>query len=183
MKRQYIYFAFIFSALLIAASALATTLVRAPFNEQAASADLVVVGKAVRVENTERSGFPCHRVVISVEEVVAGAAPGQIEVYQPGGRRMGAAHETLVVGVRYIRPGDEVLLFLKALPEGGYEIIGLNQGHYPVVVEPQTGRKLIQLRENPDHGAVMTLEGAKHRIHAVRANRAAGAGKAEEKKP
>lgn len=177
MKRVAIcLYLFVFT-MVFAGSVSATMLVRVPFNDQAARADLVVVGKVLRVDAAERSGFPFHRVILSVEEVIAGSAPGQIEVYQLGGRRKGANHETLVAGVRYIKPGEEILLFLKTLPDGGYEIIGLTQGQYPIVIERQTGRKLIQIRENREHGQVMTLEGARHRIHAVRANRAAVQGR------
>lgn len=148
-----------------------TVVVRTSFNEQAKSADLVVMGKVIRVENIEISGFPFSRALLSVEEVIAGSPAGsEIGILQAGGvRRSGG--RAIVAGVRYLRVGDEVLLMLRSRPDGNYEIIGLNQGHYPVIIERRTGRKVITFQEG-GRKKYLTLDSAKRRIHAVRENSA-----------
>lgn len=157
--------------LLAVSGALATVVVRTSFNEQARSADLVVMGKVVRVETIEINGFPFSRAVLSVEEVIAGASSSsEISVLQAGGRRRNGGR-AIVAGMRYLKVGDEVLLMLRARPDGIYEIIGLNQGHYPVMIEERTGRKVIALQEG-GRKKYLTLDGAKRRIHAVRENSA-----------
>ncbi len=169
MKRH-IFAAILFGSLM--ASAHATTLVRVGFNDQASGADLVVLGKALRIEETGRRGFPFQRVIIEVSEVIAGEySGGEVAVLQPGGigrdgRRM------RVGGVRYIKPGDEVLLFLRSDPQGGYRIIGLNQGQYSISRENGTGRKIITISDHTGRKKSMTLDGARRRVHAVRANSA-----------
>lgn len=163
----------ILQALILAVAAIAafaTTVVHVSFNEQALQADLAIVGRVVRVEDAEKKGFPFSRAVVSIEETIAGEAPGpDIDVYQAGGHDKRNGHEVRVEGLRYLKPGDEVFLFLKALPEGGYEIIGLFQGIYSMGIEKGTGRKII-IGGQGSEKLVMTLDAARGRVHAVRAN-------------
>lgn len=161
--------------LLVASSTLATVVVRTSFNEQARTADLVVMGKVVRVETIEISGFPFTRAVLSIEEVIAGTTlSSEVSVLQAGGRRRNGGR-AIVAGMRYLKVGDDVLLMLRARPDGNYEIIGLNQGHYPVMIEERTGRKVIALQEG-GRKKYLTVDGAKRRIHAVRENSASERG-------
>lgn len=158
---------------LAASTSLATVVVRVSFNEQARTADLVVMGKVVRIENIEIGGFPFSRAVVSIEETVAGDAPrSEIGVLQAGGKRRNGT-QAIVGGTRYLKPGDEVFLMLRARPDGDYEIIGLNQGHYRIMVEKRTGRRVIELQEG-GRKKYLTVDGAKRRIHAVRADSAGG---------
>ena len=169
---------FILFLLFFLARADSTTVVRVSFNDQAREADLIVVGRAVRVEQVQWRDFPFRRVVIAVDEVIAGEPPGdEIAVLQPGGRRKNG-NEVRVQGLRYIKVGDELLLFLKLISDDNYEIIGLDQGRYSVSREPGTGRKVINIRGRSGKHS-MTLEGAKRRVHAVRSNSRAG-GKPED---
>lgn len=155
-------------ACFIASTAAATVVVRAPFNEQAKKADLVLVGKVTRVEDIEISGFPFSRAIISIEEVIAGTTSNaEIYVLQPGGKKR-TGGQAIVGGMRYLKAGDEVFLMLRARGDGGYEIIGFNQGHYPLMKDKHTGRRVIEVNEN-GRKKYLTVDGAKRRIHAVRA--------------
>ena len=151
-------------------SAFATVLERIPFNEQAIKADLVVIGKAGRIEDSKLQGFPFRRAIITITEVVSGEAPGsEIAVIQPGGKGPNG-RQVRAEGIQYIKPGEELMLFLHRRPEGDYEIIGLSQGQYRIAGEAGTGRKIIHVMDRPGQAHAMTLDGARLRVHAVRAN-------------
>lgn len=149
----------------------ATTLVRVSFNEQAVKADAVVLGVVSRVEDTDVGGFPFRRAVLLVEETIAGGnLAGEIAVLQPGGRRIPRRGTVRVAGVRYMNPGEEYLLMLQRRGDGQFDIVGMVQGQYRVRKEPGAARKLITVPERNGAERTMTIEAARSRIHAARAN-------------
>lgn len=156
----------------------ATTVRKIPFNNQAVEADLIVLAKVTGVEDAVVGDFPFKKAVVSIEETIAGVAPSStINVIQPGGKSRRTGREVRVMGVRYLAVGDEVVLFLRKLPSGDYEILGISQGQYRVVREVGSGRKLISLPDEGRGPRATTLDGAKRRIHAARENAASHNGK------
>ncbi len=159
-KRLFILFATI---LITGASAWATIVVRMDFNRQALEADLVIVGKPVSSEPVRWRGYPCTKVKIRIEEVIAGATSGgEVEVIQPGGARV------RVAGVKKLLSNKSYLLLLEKLPDGYYRIMGFNQGAHRIFIEKGTSRKVVITETRRVKGRGITLEAAKKRIRAVR---------------
>lgn len=79
---------------------------------------------------------------ISVSATHKGAPRSSVRVVQLGGV-VGNVRQT-VAGALSWRPGEEVVLFLEAMPGGGQRVSGFSQGKFRVERDPDTGRAFIQ---------------------------------------
>lgn len=148
---------------LIATPLLATTVIYMDFDEQAIDADIAMVGTFIKSEPIKWRGYPCTKVYVSVDEIIAGTFSGtEVMIIEPG------AGNFQMVGARHLRKGETYLLFLEKLPEGLYRIVGFNQGVHQVTAEKATARKVITTRETRKLSPGMTLDEARKRIRAVR---------------
>ena len=148
---------------LIATPLLATTVVDMDFDKQAISADVVIVGNFVKSEPIKWRGYPCTKVYVSVDEIIAGTISGtEVAIIEPGA---GNYH---VVGAKHLQKGETYLLFLEKLPDGFYRTVGFNQGAHQVTTEKTTARKVVTVRETRKLSPGMTLDEARKRIRAVR---------------
>ena len=71
-----------------------------------------------------------------------GAARSTVRVVQLGGV-VGNVRQT-VAGALSWQPGEEVVLFLEAMPDGGHRVSGFSQGKFRVERDPDTGRAFVQ---------------------------------------
>ncbi len=129
-------------ALLAAAVAFAqvkstgATLVRAvEFAEQCATAETIVVGTVRAVESRRMATAPSlfeTRVTLAVDEVVAGAAPGELTLRLAGGE-VGAIRQS-IDGMPEFAAGERYVVFLEREqdPPLVSPIVGFNQGLYRV---------------------------------------------------
>ena len=140
--RALVALAALLAASVIAAPALATVMLEVPMERLVAESDLVVHGR-VRdvgsrlVANAEGHFEPHTVTVLEVLEVLAGApaavvsAPRELVVDEIGGRVQD--QEMRIVGTPEYRRGEEVVVFLRALPDGGYRTYAMAQGHFEVL--------------------------------------------------
>jgi hypothetical protein len=123
-----------FCALLLgAAPAMATTVVRASFEDLAQVSDVVLHG-VVRAVDDELATSPTgpFRTAVEIEvlAVLKGAGRSTLRLELPGGR---AGNRVMrIPGMPHFAPGDEIVIFLEALPRGGFAITGLAQGLFRV---------------------------------------------------
>lgn len=110
----------IFAIALLCSSAVAgaTTIQGAALDTLAAQADEIVVGEVVSVEAFTRDGRVSTRVLIAAEQCYVGAPVSTVEIVVPGGRD--GDYATWVPGADEYAIGEQVLVFLEALPSGAY---------------------------------------------------------------
>jgi hypothetical protein len=126
--------------ILVAATASATTFVAMPDPQLAAEAPVIVEGTVLSLDPSRGPGRPATEVAIQVERVLQGTVgDGRLAVRVPGGTVAGQGG-LLVWGAPSFRPGERVLLFLAASPEGGYQPLDLMLGAFHQVT--WAGRRL-----------------------------------------
>ncbi len=130
--------------LLVSAAALATTIIPMSVERLTQSSSHVLVGSATL---TWSEWNPQHNIIYTytkfqVANTWKGQAPSVIVVKQPGGT-VGNTTER-VYGVRYLRPGERSVLFLRPSDErdGTLIITGLVQGNFRVRMS-QTGEQVV----------------------------------------
>lgn len=143
----------VFSALLVAASVSALTVLQLNVEQMTAQADLIVTGEVISVkEGFDPEGRPIQNVTIQVEEVIKGESPRrltfkQLRPFRPEERaKMGGSlvEESLP---RYER-GEELVLFLSAPGSLGLTApIGIIQGKFTVTTDGE-GKKTVKNNVN-----------------------------------
>ena len=119
------------------APATATSVAALSDNELVRASDVIVRGRVVQVEARTYDVGPqvFTEVTVAVEDALVGLPSPQrtVLVRIPGGQT--DAHHVVVPGMPSLAHGDEVVLFLEALPaafgeaaEAGYLPVGLSQG-------------------------------------------------------
>ncbi|MCB9519569.1 MAG: hypothetical protein H6698_04820 [Myxococcales bacterium] len=104
------------AALSCAASVSAMTVLALPIEDLAAQADAVVLGTVEATFAVERGGRVVTKTTIAVERWIGGDGPAQIEVLTAGGRF--GERAVRVAGTESYVAGEEVLVFLDAIPDG-----------------------------------------------------------------
>jgi hypothetical protein len=127
--------ALVFAAALVtlsAATALATSVLRLPFDEMARTSDLVLRGKVQKAESRwSGDGRKIFTdVEVLVEETLKGRPPRVVTVRQLGGTVGDLAQK--VSGLHDYDVGEEVVLFLQKTPGDLYRVAGFAQGRYRV---------------------------------------------------
>ena len=88
------------------------------------------------------------RHTFKVEAYYKGSGPEEINLYTHGGfwtDEKGEQHWVSVTNVAGVKQGEELLLFLKAIPEG-YWIPASDGARYDVQTDPETGERTVKLR-------------------------------------
>lgn len=173
---------------LTAAPAGATILEKLDFDALCGGAGRVVLARCI--ENSSAWDPPGRTILtttrFAISETLKGPAEASVAVTALGGtvgdRSMGVA------GSPRFNPGEEYVLFLDAVPAGGWMCKGWTQGRYSVVTDPATGAKSVRgdttgasmmKRGSPKveeggRGDSMPLSGF---LDAVRAKLSSGGGK------
>jgi hypothetical protein len=117
--------------------------------------DVVVLGKITATDPEGIEVGPMRQLytrhTMKVEAYYKGSGPGEISILTMGG--FWARHEdgkdikmmTQAVGSVGVRVGEEILVFLRAEPEG-FPFIEWDGAKYPVVIDPASGERSVQLR-------------------------------------
>lgn len=128
------------AAFLFPKSSNALTVLKISEKELYTRAEIIVVAKCVSIETREITdkNIPFTFIEFTIEEVLKGdLTEGEtIALRRPG---IGSASH------RYLGPifeeGEEVVLFL-GVGKTTYYLIGVHQGKYPIVQDPETGKRL-----------------------------------------
>ena len=119
------------------ATAHATVMIEVPMERLVVEADLVVHGRVITtgarlVPNAEGHLEPHSIAIVGVSEVLAGAPRGrELVIDEIGGEVQGRAMR--IAGTPSYRAGEEVVLFLRALPSGEYRTYAMAQGAFEVL--------------------------------------------------
>ncbi len=134
------------AGVLAAGSAASAVLERMTLEDLARSADLVVVGTVVsrtsHYDAPPRADRIVTDVVVRVDRPVRGEAGSEVVVTTPGGEVDGLGQ--IVTGAPVLRPGEQVVLFLRTVSAGPPAtgvlpavprrvVVGLSQGLFVVV--------------------------------------------------
>ena len=108
----------------------ATTLLRLDVDQLARAADAVITGTVTqtRSERDQATGLIVTLVSLTIERVLAGEAPPNVEVVTLGGR-LGEIRQ-VVSGAAALEEGEEVALFLERLPNGRSRVVGMFEGQF-----------------------------------------------------
>ena len=115
----------------------------------AAKADAVVHGKVVRMScQRDDGGRIFTRVHLQIIEQVKGRERGAALVIVQGGGVLGRQIARLPIQPKY-KVGTEVVVFAVFNSRGEAVTLGLNQGKFDVVMQPEIGLATVR---NPFHG-------------------------------
>jgi hypothetical protein len=116
----------------VCASVLATTVRPVSLETMTSQATLVAEGKAI---SSQSQWNPSHTLIVTytrfrISRVLKGGAASEVTIRQPGGSA--GVYRDVVHGVRYLKPGEEAALLLKASgdPDGSMIVVGLMQGMF-----------------------------------------------------
>jgi hypothetical protein len=120
------------------AVARATVLVPIEFRELVTVASVILHGRVSDVRGEWTDGRRSVETLVTIEasDYLKGDLGSTVTIHVPGGQL--GRYRTIFVGAPEFRSGDEVVLFLRA-----NRIVGLSQGAFRVVSDPQTGRPLV----------------------------------------
>ena len=139
-----------FSGLSVAAAALmvsalpllATVVLYVPLEEQAKTAEIIVVAAAGQGQSNWDAGgqliFTDTR--FEVQETVKGTVTGGVTTRQIGGT-VGHIAQSVSGSPQFVS-GRSYVLFLEPRPDGYYRVVGFNQGCYPVLTGRDGKRKV-----------------------------------------
>jgi hypothetical protein len=119
------------AAVVTPAPARALSLAALSLEQLTADSDLVLRGRCIDRVPTHARGRIESVARFEVLDRFVGEAEPVVAVRQWGGRT--DARQTIVPGAPLSEPGDEVVLFLAAEPDGSYRVVGVAQGYLPVV--------------------------------------------------
>lgn len=137
----------ILAALAVAAAAVpaarATVLVPAEFGELVRESQAIVHGRVVGVTAAWADGRRRidSLVTIEVEEYLKGDLGAQVTIRVPGGQI--GRYRSVMVGAPSFAEGDEIVLLLGARGPSYLYVLGLSQGVFRVVEDPQTRARLV----------------------------------------
>ncbi len=127
-------------ALLVTAQTANATTMRAYSKEELVlNADVVVIGRAVKIEShRNKRGTTVRRVTFRVEEYVVGKGTPQITIQLFGGTLNGIVSK--VSGEANLSLNTPTLLFLGASQtnEKIYRIVGMAQGHFRIIEDTKS---------------------------------------------
>ena len=118
----------VMATMLVTAPSLTMASVVVPMSlaDLTAAATLIVDGTITDVRPVTGASGIERVVLVRTAAVWKGEPDETVYVRLPGGR-VGRT-ETIVPGVPVVEPGDHVVWFLKAHPQGGHVVLGLHQG-------------------------------------------------------
>jgi hypothetical protein len=108
----------------------ATTLKAFSLEQLAARSDAVVRGRVGPSQGVWKDRVIHTMTEVAVSQVLRGNAPATVVVAQLGGR---VGNDWMpVAGVAPLEPGEDVVLFLRAQPDGTWVLCGMSQGKLAV---------------------------------------------------
>ncbi len=114
--------------------------------------DVIALGKITATDPQGTEVGPMKQLftrhTFKVEAYYKGAGPEEVNVFTHGGfwtDEKGEQHWVSVTSVASVRRGEELLLFLKAIPEG-FWIPAADGARYDVQTEPSSGERSVDLR-------------------------------------
>jgi len=118
--------------LLMASAGWATTVVRMDLPALVQESDHIVQGHVETVygEWDERLKVIFTYVSLRVDDPLKGDSRRTILIRQLGGK-VGSMNMS-IAGMPMFNPGEDVIVFLKGIPEGNYNLVGLGQGKYAI---------------------------------------------------
>jgi hypothetical protein len=121
----------------------ATVFLPIEFRELVAAAPVIVHGQVVDVRSEWVDGRRAVETFVTVEaaDYLKGNLGDRVTFKVPGGQL--GRYRTVFVGAPTFRPGDEVVLFLKASGPAFPFVVGLSQGVFRVVTDPRSGRRVV----------------------------------------
>ena len=133
---------FALALLLVPSSASATTMVRLSVDDLTWIADAVVVAEVEQQQVVSERGYQYTWSALRVDEALKGdIEPGDVLAVRSLGGALGRERTTVPSAAHYT-PGERVVTFLELSP-AGWRTVGMTQGKYTLVVEPDTGRDVI----------------------------------------
>ena len=131
-------------ALLAAAIPLhATVLVPAEFHEIVNGSQVIVHGQVVDVRSTWTEDRVRIETIVTLEAAAyLKGGPGESVTFRVPGGAIGR-YRSFMVGAPEFRPGDEVVLFLKANGPSVAHVFGLSQGVFRIQRESRSGRPVV----------------------------------------
>lgn len=116
----------------------ATVLAPIEFRELVTVATVIVHGRVTDAHGQWTDGRRGVETVVTIDarEYLKGDLGSSFTLHVPGGQL--GRYRTVFVGAPEFRVNDEVMLFLR-----NDRIVGLSQGAYRVVADPQTGRPTV----------------------------------------
>jgi hypothetical protein len=133
-------------ALLCCAPSLsATVLLPAEFREIVNGSQIIVYGRIDSVRPQWVDGRRRIESVVTLDaaDFYRGTPSRTVSFRVPGGQI--GRFKSVTVGAPEFRPGDEVVLFLRAQGPAVPQVFGLNQGVFRVRVDARSGRRLVTL--------------------------------------
>jgi hypothetical protein len=118
---------------ILAAPALATTVVRLNLEQLVQRADLIVQGQvqSVYCQWDEERRLVFTYISIRVDEPLKGERRQWVLIRQVGGS-MGTIRMS-VAGVPQFKSGEMAIIFLKSQDDSTFQVVGMNQGLYEIV--------------------------------------------------
>lgn len=129
----------------LASEGRATTVARMDLTTLTRTADAIVHGEVVGTASRWNAD---HTLIVTdvrfrVDEALKGSAGGEIVLAHPGG--VVGALRVEIPGLSSFHRGQESVLFLSRGPDGARTVTALGQGRFDVSVDPDTGRRLVQV--------------------------------------
>ena len=145
----------VFMLLLLCMPLLATTVVKMDLAALVKTSDSIVQGVVTNVETKWDAGrrMAFTETTIDISDRLKGDRSQEVTIRHEGGKIGSMTID--VSGTPKFRVGDDVIVFLKSMPDGTFYVVGLDQGKYAVsgdaavsntssleVIDPATGRIL-----------------------------------------
>ena len=144
----------------------ATVILPAEFREVVAGSQIIVHGRVTDVRSEWAEGRRRIESVITLEpSSFLRGTPVQAVTFRTPGGQIGR-YRSVTVGAPAFRPGEEVVLFLRAGGPAMPQVFGMNQGVFRVQVDARSGRRLVS------PGAVMARGAEPERVVRGAADRA-----------
>jgi hypothetical protein len=161
-RRRFLWVLLLIGLALITTVAKSTTYARLPFKELAQQSTAIARLRCLSSESKWQNGEIWTETRFEVIESNKGSLPGMVSVQMMGGV-VGQLHSR-VDGVPVFRAGEEVYLFLWGAPDGGYRVLGWQQGTFRIHRGGQDGAE----RVTQDSAAAPVFNLRTREFHRVR---------------
>jgi hypothetical protein len=116
---------------LLATPAFASTVKRMDLKELVSVSDAIAQGTVESVESRWENQSIYTYISVRVDEPLKGG-PRRVLLIRQAGGQIGALHAH-VPGMPQFKQGDQVIVFLRDLKNGTFDVVGLGQGKYDIV--------------------------------------------------
>lgn len=148
-RRALLPLAILSSLALVALPASATVMVEIPMEELVSTSDLIVHATVLRT-GTQLEPFEGHLETHTITELrpvdfLRGSGDDVVRIDEIGGTNPDGSGSWIEGTPRY-RDGEEVIVFLRRLPNGAFRTVGMEQGRFEVIheVDASGGRTVVE---------------------------------------